>query len=231
MPYQEDFNQWQEALESLPTNETKQPDRPVDVLAAQADTLLVEAQADKEALTAAGLDWKLVEDLNTLPGALRFCQAEWMSDYRARQEAQKQWNEKSPIAYELRDEMLHHFSFAYRKHNDINQKVKRIRDGNSHADMIQDLIELAVLAGKYPEPLAAINYDTGLNDKARTTSHEMAELLAMNNGAKDDSGKVKQLRDNAFTLLTERMREICAFGQYVFWKNPERKTKYVDSYN
>jgi hypothetical protein len=231
MSYQEDFEQWKTQIEAVASDDIKLPDRPVDLKVAQADTLLVDAREDQELLTTAGLDWQYVEDLTTLPGALRYCQAEWMSEYQSRQEAQQNWLEQSPLAYELRNEILHHMSFAYRDEPDVNKKVMRIREGSSHADMIQDLIELAVLAEKYPEPLAKINYDTSLNDKAKTTSHQMAELLALNNGAKDESSATKLLRDKAFTLLDKRMREIRAVGQYVFWQNPERKAKYVDDYN
>jgi hypothetical protein len=36
-------------------------------------------------------------------------------------------------------------SFAYRNLDDVKKKVMRIREGGSNADMVQDLIELAVL--------------------------------------------------------------------------------------
>lgn len=82
-----------------------------------------------------------------------------MSEYRARQEAQREWLDQSPAAYDLRDELLHHFSFAYQDYDDIKKKVMRIREGGSHADMVQDLVELAVLGEKYPNPLTAINFN------------------------------------------------------------------------
>jgi len=44
-----------------------------------------------------------------------------------------------------------------------------IREGNSHADMVQDLVELAVLGEKSSGPLSQINFDsTLLAGKART---------------------------------------------------------------
>lgn len=230
MAYNDDFELWKEQIEALPVNEIRLPDRPIDLKAAQAETLRINAQEDKEVLMGAGADWTLVEDLTTLPGALRHTQAQWMSDYLSRQENQENWIKRSPLAYELRDEMFHHMSFAYRNLPDVNKKVMRIREGSGHADMIQDLIELAVLAEKYPEPLAQINFDTSLIAKAKETSREMAELLALNNGSKDESNAVKLLRDKAFTLLDDRMRKIREVGQYVFWRNPDRKEKYTDDY-
>jgi len=230
MDYQNDFETCKEEIEALPLSEVKLPDTPIDIVSADAETLQKEAVEDKEALVAAGLDWTKVENLTTRAGSLRYCQAVWMSEYRARQDAQKEWLEQSPLAYDLRDELLHHFSFAYRNSPDVNSKVKRIREGNGHKDMIQDLIELAVLGEKNPAPLAVINYDVELNQKARTTSHAMSELLASSNGSKDDSSANKVIRDKAYTLLIEDMQIIREIGQYVFWRNPERKKKYINTY-
>lgn len=230
MSFKQDFENWQEPIEAMPLEAVKLPDMPVDTAAVAAETLCVEAEKDKDELVKAGLDWTFVEDLQSLPGALRYTQAEWMSEYRARQEAQKEWLDKSPEAYELRNELLHHFSFAYRHQPDVKKKVMRIREGSGHADMLQDLMDLAALAEKYPQPLAVINYNTELNTKARTLSHNMAESLANANGSKDESSAIKIRRDKVYTLLSERVSAIREVGQYVFWRNPDRKAKYVNDY-
>jgi len=230
MDYQNDFETWKERIEALPLREVKLPNQPVDELTASAETLAKEAAKDKKAFKNAGMDVFLIDELASLSGALRYCQAQWMSEYRARQEAQKEWLEQSPTAYELRDEMLHHFSFAYRNYPDIKIKVSRIKEGSSHADMIQDLIELAVLGEKNPQPLTDINYDHSLNEKARVSSRAMSELLATANGSKDESSSNKLMRDKVYTVLTGHMRAIREYGKYVFWKNEERKEKYLSNY-
>jgi len=69
-------------------------------------------------------------------------------------------------------------SFAFRNHGDVKKKVMRIREGGSNADMVQDLLDLAVLGEKYPEPLAAIHFDMEKLSQARELSHSMSELLA-----------------------------------------------------
>ncbi len=230
MSYQSDYETWKDEIAALAIKNVLLPDTPIDVVAADAESLQVEALKDKEALLAAGLDWTKVENLRSRAGALRYCQAVWMSEYRAQQEAQKEWQEQSAVAYALRDELLHHFSFAYRNVPDVKQKVMRIREGNGHKDMIQDLVELAVLGEKNPQPLALINFDTTLQEKARTTSHDLSELLAASNGSREDSSANKISRDKAYTLLIEDMRQIREIGQYVFWRTPERKEKYVNSY-
>ncbi|WP_054720919.1 hypothetical protein [Marinifilum fragile] len=228
MDYQTDFDAWKEQIENYPNNEVKLPNQPIDEFAANAETLAIEAVKDKEVLQKAGLDVTLIDDLNPLAGALRFCQAQWMSEYRARQEAQKEWLEQSPAAYNLRDELLHHFSFAFRNTPDLKKKVMRIREGGGHSDMIQDLVELAVLGEKNSNELTNIGFDVASLQTARTTSHNMSELLAASNGSKDESSANKVLRDKAYSLLVERVSRIREYGRYVFWKNEERREKYLN---
>lgn len=227
MSYQDDFELWKDRIESLSEDQIKLPNQPVDDFAASVETLAVNAGEDRDALASAGLDVGMVDDLTSLAGALRYCQAMWMGEYRARQEAQKEWLERSPSAFGMRDELLHHFSFAYRKDNTVLKKVMRIREGGSNADMIQDLIELAVLGEKYPEPLSAINFDLANLGQARTTSQAMAELLAASNGSAGETSSTKVMRDKAYTLLTEKASAIRETGQYVFWKDEEKRAKYV----
>jgi hypothetical protein len=108
----------------------------------------------------------------------------------------------------------------------VKKKVMRIREGGSNADMVQDLIDLAVLGEKYPEPLAAIHFDMEKLSQARELSHSMSELLAASNGAAGEGNEAKILRDKAFTLLDEKARIIREYGQYVFWKDENKLKRY-----
>ena len=230
MSYTEDFNAWKEQIEAVLDKETKLPNQPVDEFAASAETLAVEATKDKEAFTTAGMNVEIIDELNPLAGALRYCQAEWMSEYRARQEAQKEWLEQSPAAFDERNELLHHFKFAYRHHSDVLAKVIRISEGHDRLDMIQDLVELAVIGEKNPEPLTGISFDTTRLQSARTLSHHLKDLLAEANGSSDQSSATKSLRDKAYTLLFEKVSLIREYGRYVFWKNEDRREKYYNNY-
>ena len=227
MEYQTEFDEWKERIEALPLEETKLPNLPIDEFTASAETLAIEATKDKEVLGQAGLDVTLIDDLNPLSGALRFSQAIWMSEYRAQQEAQKEWSEQSPAAFELKAEFLHHFSFAYRNIPDVNKKVMRIREGGGNRDLVQDLLELAILGEINPAPLNEVGFDLAKLEAAKTLSHNLADLLAQVNGSKDESSANKILRDKAYTLLFERVSKIREYGRYVFWKNDERKEKYL----
>ena len=129
MSYLEDFEQWKDEIENVPLSEVKLPNQPIDDFVVRTEALAIDANEDRAELEGAGLDVTLIDELNPLSGALRYCQAQWMSEYRVREEAQAEWLEQYPQAYALRDELLHHFSFAYRGSDDIKKKVMRIRDG------------------------------------------------------------------------------------------------------
>jgi len=227
MSYTDDFEQWSEAIQNYPLDKVRLPNLPIDDFVSRTETLAQDANEDRSVLEAAGLDVTLIDELTPLSSALRYCQAQWMSEYRARQEAQKEWLEQSPQAYEFRDELLHHFSFAYRNLDDVKKKVMRIREGASHTDMVQDLIELAVLGEKYPEPLTQISFDMTNLEQARNISHTMSELLAASNGAAGDSSENKVMRDKAYSLLADKDSIIREYGRYVFWKDELRKSKYA----
>ncbi len=227
MSYSEDFNAWKEQIEAVPQNEIKLPNQPVDKFAASVETLAVEAAKDKDTFAAAGMNVSLIDELTPLAGALRHTQAGWTSEFRAKQEAQKEWLEQSPAAYQLRDELLHHFSFAYRNIDDIKKSVMRIREGGGHADLLQDLVDLADLGEKHPEPLTAIGFNLEPLQKARLTSHAMSVLLSASNGAKDEKNQAKLLRDKTYTLLYLKVSEIREYGRYIFWRDAERREKYL----
>ena len=91
MSYSDDFEQWKKNIENIPTKDVKLPNLPIDDFVASTETLAIDANEDRDALAAAGLDVTLIDELTPLSGALRYCQANWMSIFRAREESQNQW--------------------------------------------------------------------------------------------------------------------------------------------
>lgn len=207
------------------------PKVPVDVAIQEAENLYIWCLQDKDLLVKAGLDWTIVEDLPTRTGALRYAQAIWQQDFLSVEDVQRQWKEQSPAAYALRDELVHHFYHAYRKHPDIYANVQRIAEGTTHADMIQDLVDLAILGKSFSAPLIAIGLDMALLDVAEARSGEMAALLAKTNGERLSNSHLKVTRDKAYTYLKQAVDEIRHHGQYVFWRDAERAKGYVSRYN
>lgn len=226
----EHFELKKATIEAIPEKLVSYPGIPVDVALQEAEDLNVWCQADKALLVKAGIDWKLAEDLPFRTGACRYIQSQWQKEYRSLEEAQKEWAEKSPAAYELRNELNHHFFFAFAKIPDLYARVQKIAEGDSHADMIQDLSDLAALGKANLQPLKLIGMDVGLLDKAATTSETMAVLLANANGKKMEDNKMRLLRDKAFMHMKEAVDEIRRCGQYVFWKDEHRRKGYISKY-
>ena len=226
-----DFESLLEVFGYMDTTALKYPTIPMGVYHQEAVDLLVWIQADREALEGAGLDWVLVEGLEQRIGASRHAQSTWTSLRFAKAEAQREYAERSPNAYDLRDTIIHHMLFAYRNEPDILGRVRSIADGSGDADMLQDLSDLGVLGRTYPEPLAAVNFDTDLLDQVDTTCESLAPLLAIATGEGSLDSETKLNRDRAYTYLKQAVDEIREFGRYVFWRNPARIRGYASEYS
>jgi hypothetical protein len=218
-------------ITAIPADEILLPHAiPVEAYIQEAENLYNWCQPDQAALTVIGLSWDLVVDLPVRAGALREAESIWLKQYLNKKEAETLWKEKSPLAYELRNDLLDHFRFAYRKDAELTKKVRVITAGSSHADMIQDLNDLSVLGKGYPAPLTAINFDMGLLDQAAQLAAEIAALLAEVVGDRASASESKKIRDQAYTHLKIPVDEIYEYGQYVFRDNPERLKYYYSDF-
>ena len=218
-------------LEAVPSDEIRIPDLPVDVYLKEAENLGVIAEEDKKALVASGLDWKVYgEDLPVRAGALRHAQSLWIKNRYTQEEAQKEWNERSPGAYEERDDLMATFRFAFRNRPDLLGRVREVADGSGHHDMIQDLSDLAALGTAGAAELNAIHFDMGRLTQAAELANEMATLLARANGERADDSEAKLIRDRAYTHLKAAVDEVRVTGRYVFRKDKDRVKAYGSQY-
>jgi hypothetical protein len=230
MSNSDDYSKKIGLIEALDINVVKEPNIPVDVFTQECDDLYHWCQSDKEKLTAAGLDWTLVDDLLVRASACREAQSVWVTEWRTRRKAEKDWKTESPAAYDLRNQLLHTFTYAYRGAPEILSRVAEIRDGSGNADMIQDLNDLSVLGKAHIAELQSIKFDTTLLDTAANTAYEMSTILAMANGDKNQGNMAKTIRDKAYTYLKQLADEIIVCGKYVMWRTPERLKGYGSNY-
>jgi hypothetical protein len=218
-------------LDSITDMETGAPTIPVSVALQEAENLFNSCTTDKEVLIRAGLDWKLAEDLPLRTDALRVSQTNWKTEYKSYQDCQEEWKVASPAAYNLRDELVHYCYHAFYNKPGEYAKVRRIDEGSTNADMIQDLIELSALGMKHTSELEAIGLDLSLLDTARAKSFELADLLAKVNGALSGTSPMLSIRNKAYTHLKEATDEIRRVGQFAFWRNEDRLGEYVSQYS
>ena len=126
----------------------------------------------------------------------------------------------------MRDQLLHDFRYAYRNDAAILARVAEIAEGDTNADMIQDLNDLSPLGKSNTGPLEAINFSPDKLEAAANASDELANILALANGDKSLQSESKVIRDKAYTHLKELVDEIRNAGKYLFWKNEKRLKGY-----
>jgi hypothetical protein len=231
MSSRDEYNQAIDQILAIDEKQVKFPDNiPVGTYVQEADNLYEWCREDKETLTAQGLPWEFVTDLPMRAGALREAEARWNSQRFNKKEAAKKWDRISPGAYELRDQLLQYFRFAFRKDHDLMKTVKRIAEGNGHADLIQDLNDLSVLGRDNTGLLGKINFDMNLLDEAAEASRALSQLLAEVNTERMEYKEAKGIRDRAYTHLKEAVDEIYDHGQFAFRGDEERLRGYRSNY-
>lgn len=225
-----DYLELLDEIQAIVPEKTITPTMPVDVFVQEAEDLYHWCQDDQAALTRAGLDWMNVVKLPVRAGACRESQSRWIKERNTRQKAEQDWKDKSPLAFELRDRLLHDFRYAFRNHEGLLSRVEEIAQGDSNSDMVQDLNDLSVLGKANLDLLAAVGFDAALLDEAALTADEMGDLLGATNGERKEDSEAMIIRDQAFTYLKAPMDEIRNCGKYVFWKNPDRLEGYVSAF-
>ena len=226
----EEFDLKQPIFDATPTDLVKIPNIPVDKGLQEAEDLYVWSQPDKEELEKINTTWELITDLPVRTGACRHIQSQWQKEMNLQKAEKKEWDEKSDKGYHLRDELLDHFEFAYFHFPDLISSTKKIAEGSGHADMIQDLSDLAILGKANPAPLVKANIDLSQLDEAETLSEELAVLLAKVNGQRLEDNPTKILRDKAYMHMKEAVDEIRRVGHYVFRNNESRRKGYYSKY-
>ncbi len=210
--------------------DTQPPNMPIHVAIHEALRLADWAVQDRAALEGTGMDWQLCEDLTTRSAALRHAEALWANERFINEEAQAQWKKKSVQAYDLRDTMVHTFRFAFRKRLDLGRLVDQIAQGNTHVDMLQDLKDLAVAGRRNEELLTAVNFDLSKLDQCENLAEELGRIYAEARNDRQSYRQAKLIRDKIFTLLKQSVDEVRAYGQYVFWRDAQRRSGYSSEY-
>ena len=222
----DDYNAEIETIRAIPDDKTLEPAMPVDTYLQESENLAKWSLMDAEALATISITLAMLNKLPVRAGALREAQSIWVKDHNSQQDAQREWAEAAPEAFAMRDQLLHDFRYAYRNDAAILARVAEIAEGDSNADMIQDLNDLSLLGKSNTAPLEAINFSLEKLEAAATASDELANILALANGDKSLQNESKVIRDKAYTHLKELVDEIRNAGKYLFWKNEKRLKGY-----
>lgn len=226
-----DYNELLPVLKAMKPADVLTPNIPIDVFVQEAENLYHWCLDDQQALTKVGLDWNLATTLPSRAGACREAQSLWNKERNTREEAEQAWKEQAPAAFDLRDQLLHDFRFAFRKSDGLLKRVDEIAQGDTNSDMVQDLNDLATLGKANTGLLTPISFDLTRLDLAADLSDRMGDLLGATNGERKEVSETMQIRDKAYTYLKLAVDEIRECGKFAFWRTPERFKGYVSNYN
>lgn len=230
MSQKDDFISQEPAMQALAANEVKTPNMPVDVAAQEAEDQSNIATIYKDDLATAGVTAESIALLRTRASALREAEAQWRTTYNSEQEDVKNWEEQSPQGYAMNKDFSAAFRFAYRTDPRQIAKVREIGKGTGDDDMIQDLLEYAVLGQAHPAQLQAINFDMTKLDTASALSITLTDLLSKSVGDKKTQHLLKDIRDRSFTIMKETLDYIRDAGKYVFNEQPDISKLFTSDY-
>lgn len=226
----DDYNYLLSEIQAIKPEKVTTPTMPVDVFVQEAENLFHWCADDRNALVNAGLNWFFVDSLPTRAGACREAQSLWIKERNTRQKAEQDWKDQSPEAFDLRDQLVHTFRYAFRTDEGLVGRVNEIAQGDTNSDMVQDLNDLSELGKANLDLLARINFDASLLQKAADLADRMGDLLGAANGERKKDSEKMLTRDKAFTFLKEAVDEIRECGKFVFWRNPDRLKGYSSDY-
>ncbi len=204
---------------------------PVHIFLTEAELMHRVATEDRDALTGAGLSVEFIDSLPNRIDALRYAEIKWGEVRFELEQSQKEWKDGATRGFELRDEMDHTFRYAFRKNRELIKQLSRIVGGNTQAEMLIDLGELANMGLNNSEELVQINFDVAKLDEALKLSDTLSTLHADSRYDGKVKREEKDLRDRAFTHLKEAVDEIRDCGKFIFWKDTEKRRDYASSYH
>ena len=230
MSSSEDYNQLLPEIQAIAPENVATPNMPVDVFVQEAENLYHWCVDDQAALTGAGLDGNLINFLPIRAGACREAQSLWIKERNIRKEAEQAWKEQAPAAYDLRNQLVHAFRYAFRKQEGLLARVEEIAQGDSNSDMVQDLNDLSVLGKANLDLVTLVGISVEMLDNAANVADAMSDILGATNGERQTDSEAMIIRDQAFTLLKQAVDEIRECGKFVFWHNTDRLKGYTSDY-
>lgn len=225
-----DYNELLPEIQAIPTAEILIPNMPINVFVQEAEDLYHWSLVDQAILVSGGLSPEMITALQARAGACREAQSLWNKERNTRMEAEQAWKEAGPIAFGMRDQLIHSFRYAFRKDPGLLGRVDEIALGDTNSDMVQDLNDLSILGKANLASVTAVGVTTGELDDAANAADKLGSLLGATNGERDTVSDAMIIRDKAYTYLKQLVDEIRECGKYKFWRNPDRLKGYNSDY-
>lgn len=206
-----------DTLLATPAEAVRKPDIPVAIHHQEAHDLLafVSTPAVTEKLTAVGLSPDILAAVPDALAASQEAEALWSAAYAPRKpEEQAALEERGR---RLRSDVAAAFRWNLRGDREAQGSIDRVLEGTGVADLIQDLIDLAVLTENHA---GAFSSDKTFDPSASASAAR--ELAAqIRRGVTDyrinpELSRTVDLRDRAWTHLDDLVDAIREAGRYAF---------------
>lgn len=220
-----------EKFMEIPADEVRSPNTiPLRVYQQEARQFYMHAMNDFVALSMRKLTKSDLECLLHRADAVEIHDSDWKTERFTTSEALKEWNEKSPQAYEIRNELVDEIEWALGNDPDIKKIMADIKEGTGHVDMIEDLFRMLTLVNKHLDSLKATGFDESLAVRGKTIVTGLNNLLAEANVSRDDYKKIMDVRDRAYTYLKQAVDKVLHVARFVFRDNEGKMNNYRSPY-
>jgi len=218
-------------LDSVPTDEVRSPDMPIDIFIAESTTMVLAAQEHAHDLEAVGYTQDMAKHFESLVLALDSAQAVWSSERKKgrTEETARIMDE----AVRFRSWVMDAAALAFRKNSEGRARLSMIRENEGMPDVIADLRDLAIMLTDFPESFEAIRVNVEKNVRA---SSELGAKLQVQLAQERVNGTIsnsKELRDRAYTLAREGVSELRAYASFAFRDDAtdSRRGRFLSSYH
>lgn len=198
----------------------------IDALIQDAINLEVFCRMDKEKLIAARLSWSMydalqvkIKELLSLNRKLIMCRVDCKYEAACLQKFARE-------CYKLRSELRTTLNYCLEL-ADWERKIPGVSRKKSYADIIQDLIDLALVGEKFMSKSPGYFTDTEMITKARNNSALLSKMVArkaisFNSKAVFQNECLEKCRS-----LNSIMKTIRTAGKIAFSDNPRRRAAYT----
>ena len=183
------------------------------------------ADENRDVLKAAGLDLAEIDNLDKGIPALRSAEALWLISFE-NDDSHAQWAAQSDAAFALLRKLRRDLKHAFRKNPPLLKIVSEMAHGSTNAGMLLELRELAELAAKHADLMAAISFDTAKIDTALKFASDLSAIYADHHSNRGGDKVARDIRDRAYTYCLKASDEICQNGRYAFAEDAKMLEKF-----
>lgn len=230
MIFSPEFDSILPEIERIDRKKVKDPTISTGILVQEAFNLYVWAQYDLKELKQYGMPHDLPDTLLVTAKACAEIQARWFCTNYGKQKVQQTWKEMYKKGLEIRKQLFHYFTFAFRDDKQLLDILNQIKKGEGAPDLIQDLATLSTLGTHHLDRLIALGFDANLLSEASEMVNPMAGTLAEKKMEEQEREDVLHLRNRAMVRLQQLLSELREIGKFVFKDNPIRIEGYKQQY-